>query len=143
MDEFNIRPTHVIEILHVREDGVLQVGIWEMLDRFRQTERYRRREGSSQIQYADLFGRRRTCVRVDQGGYIPGRNRCHFQNERVTPMPQLRLSTEVTKPERIMQLNDFSRSRIKDIYLDFTLTGRFAKKNLHLRMYSYLPHARK
>jgi len=140
VDEFNIRPTHVIEILHVREDGVLQVGIWEMLDRFRQIERYRRREGCRHFQYADLFGRRRTCVRVDQGGYTSGRNRCYFQNERVTPTPQLRLSTEETQPEWITAAARFLSHQDKGYIPRLYTDGSFRKEEFSLETV-FLPSA--
>ena len=133
VDIAGLRPTDVIEILHVHVQGTIRAAVWKLSERRAQQEWYTRSQEERNFKYSEIFGTRRQHIRVDQGGLKPGRNRCLFKNERTTPKPVIQVESQSNRPKWIGAARQFCLQQKADYRPVLYTDGSYSKTDLGLR----------
>ena len=133
VDIRGLRPSDVIEILHVHPQGAIRVAVWKLANRVAQQEWYSRSQEERTLLYDEVFGTKSQHVRLDQGGLRPGRNRCNFKNERTTPRPIIQLDPDTSCPLWIQKARQFCQAQKTEYRPILYTDGSYSETNSGLR----------
>ena len=131
----DLRMTDVVEIMHVMGDGMIEIAIWRMIDRWSQLEQHHRLPTSVMIDTKVLFAGHMS-ERVDQGGGL--RNRCHFKNERMVPSPRTTVKGVQEQPSWLSKVVEFCDRQGNNYKPRIYTDGAYSERN-HTLMSAFDP----
>ena len=103
-DCVGLRPSNIIEIIHVLDDNTMEIGIWKMSSIQGEHIKYTKAEDHAVVQIGHVFRGSHT-ERWDQTG-LRGTT-CSFYNSRIVPTPRATVEVEQDVPDWIKQATQF------------------------------------
>ena len=125
VDAEGVRPSSIIEIMHVLDDQQVVVGIWRQSDRKGTRTRYTKDMNQVTVSIASMFHDKHT-ERWDAIGRRG--NTCSFARARLVPSPKATIITECPSPPWVQQVAQFCSTQGPTykprIYTDGSYTER-------------------